>query len=68
MEDTSVQTPAEMKLVYSRCDIWEKPYDEDETKIRNSTNEYSDGEHQEPLLLLCDSCRLELNVLPMFNP
>jgi hypothetical protein len=68
MEDTSVQTPAEVKLVFSRCDICEKPYDEDEMKIRNSTNEYSNEEHQEPLLLLCDSCRLELNVLPMFNP
>jgi hypothetical protein len=68
MEDTSLQTTAEVKLVFSRCDICEKPYYEDETKLRNSTNEYSDEEHQELLLLLCDSCRLELGLLPMFNP
>ena len=61
MEDTIVQTPAEVKLVFSRCDICEKPYDKDETKIRNLTNGYSDD------ILLCDSCRLELDILPMFN-
>jgi hypothetical protein len=68
MEDTSLQTTAEVKLVFSRCDICEKQYYEDETKLRNSTNEYSDVEHQELLLLLCNSCRLELGLLPMFNP
>jgi hypothetical protein len=68
MEDISLQTTAEVKLVFSRCDICEKSYYEDETKLRNSTNEYSDEEHQELLLLLGDSCRLELGLLPMFNP
>ena len=42
MEDTSVQTPVEVKLVFSLCVSFEKPYNEDETKIINSVREYSD--------------------------
>ena len=67
MEDTSV---TEVKLVFSRCDICGKEYGENETKIRDVNSEYSeeDSQRQEPLLLLCDSCTVDLSVLPTFNP
>jgi len=70
MEDTSIHIPADVKLAFSRCDIYEEPYDEYETKIRNATSEYSDEDlqRQEPLLLICDSCRQRLDILPTFNP
>ncbi len=67
MKDARVQIPAEVKLVFSRCDICEKPYDEDEKKIMNATSEYSDEERHEPVLLLCDSCHRDLEVLPTYN-
>lgn len=69
MEDISDQIPTGIKLVFSRCDICEKPYDEDETKIGNATREHSeeDLQQQEPILLLCDLCRQDLDILPTFN-
>ncbi len=67
MEDTGV---TEIKLVFSRCDICENEYSEDETKIRDVNSEYSeeDLQRQEPSLLLCNSCIVNLGVLPTFNP
>jgi hypothetical protein len=64
MEDTGI------RMVFSGCDICEKPYDEDEKKIRDASGEYSDenSDRQEPLLLLCNSCGTDLGVLPTFNP
>ena len=58
MQDTSGQ-----KLVFSRCDICEKEYGEEEMKLKNAMGEYSeDSEENEPLLLLCDLCRQSLQV------
>ena len=56
-------------LVFTRCDICGKPYDEDEKKIRDMTSEYSEEDlrRHEPFLLLCDSCTVDLGVLPTFN-
>ena len=66
MQDTSVQIPTGIKLVFSRCDICERPYEEEEMKLKNATEEYSkeDMGQNEPLLLLCDSCRQTLEGLP----
>jgi hypothetical protein len=68
MQDTGVQIPAGTKLVFSRCDICEKEYGEDEMKLKNAMGEYSeeDLEGNEPLLLLCDLCRQSLEVLPTY--
>jgi hypothetical protein len=57
------------RLVFTRCDICGKPYDEDEKKIRDMTSEYSEEDlrRHEPFLLLCDSCRADLGVLPAFS-
>ena len=67
MEDTSV---TEVKLVFSRCDLCGIEYGENETKIRNVNSEFSeeDSQGQEPWLLLCNSCIVDLGVLPTFNP
>ena len=56
-------------LVFTRCDICGEPYDEDEKKIRDMTSEYSEEDlrRHEPFLLLCDSCRTDLGVLPAFG-
>ena len=42
MQDTSEQIPAGTKLVFSRCDICEKEYGEEEMKLKNAMGEYSD--------------------------
>jgi recombinational DNA repair protein (RecF pathway) len=57
-------------LAFTRCDICGKPYGEDEKKIRDMTSEYSEEDlrRHEPFLLLCDSCTVDLGVLPTFNP
>lgn len=68
MQDTSGQIPTGIKLVFSRCDICEKEYGEEEMKLKNAMGEYSeDSEENEPLLLLCDLCRRSLEVLPTFT-
>ena len=68
MQDTSGQIPTGIKLVFSRCDICEKEYGEEEIKLKNAMGEYSeDSEGNEPLLLLCDPCREGLEVLPTFT-
>ena len=68
MQDTSEQIPAGTKLVFSRCDICEIEYGEEEMKLKNAMDEYSeDSEENEPLLLLCDLCRQSLQVLPTFT-
>jgi hypothetical protein len=68
MQHTSEQTVAGTKLVFSRCDICEREYGEEEMKIKNamgeSSSEYSEG--NEPLLLLCDLCRQGLEILPTY--
>jgi len=58
MEDTILPVPTDVKLAFSRYDIFEKSYDEYETKISNPTSAVSEEElqQQEPLLLLCESC------------
>ena len=68
MQDTSGQIPTGIKLVFSRCDICENEYSEEEMKLKNAMGEYSeDSEENEPLLLLCDLCRQSLQVLPAFT-
>ena len=67
MQDTSEQIPAGTKLVFSRCDICEREYGEEEMKLKNAMGEYSeDFEGSEPLLLLCDLCRQGLEILPTY--
>ena len=66
MQDTSGQIPTDVKLVFSRCDICEKEYREEEMKLKNAMGEYSE-DLDEPLLLLCDLCRQRLEVLPTFT-
>jgi hypothetical protein len=68
MQDTSAQNPAGTKLVFSRCDICEREYGEEEMKLKNAMGEYSeeDLEGNEPLLLLCDLCRQGLEILPTY--
>ena len=70
MQDTNAQIPTETKLLFSRCDICEREYGEDEMKLKNATGEYSeeDLDGNEPLLLLCVSCRQGLEVLPTYFP
>jgi hypothetical protein len=68
MQDTSGQIPTDIKLVFSRCDICEKEYGEEEMNLKNAMGEYSeDSEENEPLLLLCDLCRQSLEILPTFT-
>ena len=68
MQDTSGQIPTDIKLVFSRCDICEKEYGEEEMKLKNATGEHSeDSEGNEPLILLCNICRQSLEVLPTFT-
>ena len=68
MQDTSQEVPTATKLVFSRCDICEREYGEEEMKLKNAMDEYSeDSEENEPLLLLCDLCRQSLQVLPTFT-
>jgi hypothetical protein len=68
MQDTSAQIPADTKLVFSRCDICEKEYGEDEMKLKNAMGDYSEEELEgnEPLLLLCELCRQSLEILPTY--
>jgi hypothetical protein len=56
-----------IKVDISRCDISEKPYEAYESEISNPTSAISEDEleQQVPLLLLCDPCREELEVLPI---
>ena len=42
MQDTSEQIPAGTKLVFSRCDICEREYGEEEMKLKNAMGEYSE--------------------------
>jgi len=67
MEDLWVPVPTGVKLTFSRCDICEKPYEAHESEISNPTSAISEEElkQQVPLLLLCDSCREELEVFPV---
>ncbi len=67
MEDIWVPPQAESKLTFSRCEISEKPYEAYESEISNPTSAISEDEleHKVPLLLLCDPCREELEVLPI---
>jgi uncharacterized CHY-type Zn-finger protein len=69
MQYDSVPFPTDVKVLFSRCDICEKSYDADESEINNPTSAISEEElqQQEPLLLLCNSCRQELEVLHTFN-
>jgi len=68
MQDTSEQISADTKLVFSRCDICEREYGEEEMKLKNAMDEYSveDLEGNEPLLLLCDLCLQGLEILPTY--
>jgi hypothetical protein len=68
MQDTSEQIPHDIKFVFSRYDICEKEYGEEEMKLKNAMGEYSeeDLDGNEPLLLLCDSCRQGLRILPTY--
>ena len=52
MEDM-VPTPINTKLIFSRCDICEKPYKAYESEVRNPTSAISEDEleQQVPLLL-----------------
>jgi hypothetical protein len=67
MEGIWVPTPIKAKSTFSRCDICEKPYLAHENEISNPTSAVSEEElnQQIPLLLLCDSCREELEVFPL---
>lgn len=68
MQDTGGQIPRGIKLVFSRCDICENEYGEEEMKLKNAMGEYSeDSDGNEPLILLCDLCRQSLEVLPTFT-
>ena len=42
MQDTSEQISAGTKLVFSRCDICEREYGEEEMKLKNAMGEYSE--------------------------
>ena len=66
MQNDKVPFPMDIKIIFSRCDICEKTYEAPETEINNPTSAISEEEleQQEPLLLLCDSCRQELEVNP----
>jgi hypothetical protein len=68
MQDTSEQIPVGTKLVFSRCDICEREYGEEEMKLKNAMGEYSeeDSDGNEPLLLLCDVCLQGLEILPTY--
>ena len=68
MQATSDQIPAGAKLVFSRCDICEREYEEEEMKLKNAMGEYSeeDLEGNEPLLLVCDQCRQGFEILPTY--
>jgi hypothetical protein len=59
MEDIWVPTPTEAKLIFSRCDMCEKPYEAYESEIENPTSAISEEELE---VLLCDPCREELDV------
>ena len=67
MQDTSEQIPAGTKLVFSRCDICEREYGEEEMKLKIAMGEYSEEDGSEPLLLLCDLCRQGLEILPTYS-
>lgn len=69
MEDIWVPTPIDRKLIFSRCDICEKPYKAYEYEIRNPTSAISEDEleQQVPLLLLCPKCREKLEVFPLID-
>jgi hypothetical protein len=68
MQDTSEQFPAGTKLVFSRCDICEGEYGEEEMKLKNAMGEYSEEDlvGNEPLLLLCHLCSQGLEILPTY--
>jgi uncharacterized CHY-type Zn-finger protein len=67
MQDHNVPFPTDVKVIFSRCDICEKPYEAPESEINNPTSAISEEEleQREPLLLLCDSCRRELELYPV---
>ena len=69
MEDIWVPPQAEAKSTFSRCDICEKSYEAYESEISNPTSAISEDEleQQVPLLLLCDSCRGELEIFPLIK-
>ncbi len=66
MQNESVPFAIDEKVkVFSRCDICEKSYDAYESEISNPTSAISEEELQlqQPLLLLCGSCRQELEIV-----
>jgi hypothetical protein len=54
------------KMIFSRCDICEKAYEAPETEIYSPTSAVPEEEleQREPLLVICDSCRQELELYP----
>jgi hypothetical protein len=68
MRNNKVQFPVNIKIIFSRCDICERGYEAPENETNNPTSAIPEEELEqwEPLLLLCDSCRQELEVYP-FN-
>jgi hypothetical protein len=70
VKDRRVPNLTDAKLSFLQCDICGKPYNSDETKLSYPTSAVPEEElqQQEPILLLCDPCRQELDVHPTFNP
>lgn len=54
------------KMIFSRCDICEKGIRGPETEIYNPTSAVAgeELEQREPLLVICVSCRQELELYP----
>ncbi len=52
MQDTSGQIPTGIKLVFSRCDICENEYGEEEMKLKNALGEYSEDSEENELITI----------------
>ena len=54
------------KMIFSRCDICEKAYEAPGTEIYDPTSAVAEEEleQREPLLVICVSCRHELELSP----
>ena len=66
MEDVWIPTPSS-PTVFSRCDIFKKPYLAPESEIINPTGAVSEEELEEqvPLLHVWDSYREKVEVFPL---
>jgi uncharacterized protein with PIN domain len=54
------------RMVFSRCDICEKAFQALETEIFDSTSAIPEEvlEQREPIIVICNSCRQELELFP----